>query len=177
MKKFLSLLVACLCMIPAMAQIVIDNCDDGDTFTEFGGVWTSFDDSKDREGASDHGASSVVSPVQMDVLGSGYAAYMTFTLGSNFVPEGPGVGTGQEYPPHVGVTMFVADTVGGQKPMDFSGSTGISFYYSGPPFLFAVNVNELSSNNTSSFGCAKTEWFYGEMVTINWEDFSNRFLC
>ncbi|MBQ3944485.1 MAG: Ig-like domain-containing protein, partial [Alphaproteobacteria bacterium] len=66
--------------------------------------------------------------------------------------------------------MFVADTVGGQKPMDFSGSTGISFYYSGPPFLFAVNLNELPSNNTSSFACVKAEWFYGEMVTINWED-------
>ena len=133
-------------------ETILDDCDDGNELNNVGGIWFTFNDMKDQNGACKKGTissitplSSVTSPYTMSspgYNGSAFAVKANYTLGANYTPyNGTSCATWTN-PAYVGIGTYVDDVE--TNTMDWTSGTGVSFMYKGPATTFQVIIKEVT---------------------------------
>lgn len=155
-------------------ETILDDCEDGNEFNNVGGIWFSFNDEPDQNSACKKGSVSSITPLsskghpfQMTTSGydgEGYAVHATYKLGSNYTPYNGGSCASWTNPAYVGIGTWVDDDE--SNTMDWTGGTGVTFWYKGPACTFQVIISEVKDYCFHKFdvpSCAN--W---EKITVKW---------
>ncbi len=156
-------------------ETILDDCEDGNELNNVGGIWFTFNDTPDQEGACTPGAESSIDPLtgrenpfQMTDPGynSDYAVNASYVLGENYTPYNGGSCASWENPSYVGIGTWVDDEE--DNSMDWSSGVGVSFWYKGPVCAFQVIIAEVEDFCFHKYDVPEcTEW---TQITILWED-------
>ncbi|MCK9561446.1 MAG: CIA30 family protein [Bacteroidales bacterium] len=131
-------------------ETILDDCEDGNELNNVGGIWFTFNDQKDQEGACQSGSKSTVTPLTsssnpfvMSSSGynSDYAVKATYTLGTNYTPYDGGSCASWTNPAYIGIGTWV-DKVE-TNTMDWTSGIGVKFWYKGPACAFQVIIEEV----------------------------------
>ena len=155
-------------------ETILDDCEDGNEFNNVGGIWFSFNDSPDQDGACKKGTKSTITPLssrgnplQMDSPGydgSGYAVHCSYKLGSNYTPYSGGSCASWTNPAYVGIGTWVDDVE--TNTMDWTHGTGVTFWYKGPACTFQVIIKEVTDYCFHKYDVPETpNW---EKITVKW---------
>jgi len=148
-------------------ETILDDCDDGNELNNVGGIWFTFNDSKDQNAACKKGTissitplSSVTSPYTMSspgYNGSAFAVKANYTLGANYTPYSGTACAGYVNPAYVGIGTYVDDVE--TNTMDWTSGTGVSFMYKGPATTFQVIIKEVTDYAYHAYNVpACTDW-------------------
>ena len=159
-------------------ETILDDCEDGNEFNNVGGIWFSFDDSPDQTKACKPGTTSSISPLssrnnplQMDSPGydgTGYAVHATYKLGSNYTPYNGGSCAEWKNPAYVGIGTWVDDDE--SNTMDWTGGTGVTFWYKGPACTFQIIISEVTDYCFHKYDVsACNNW---TKITVKWNELS-----
>jgi len=159
-------------------ETILDDCEDGNEFNNVGGIWFSFNDSPDQEKACKKGTTSSITPLssrnnplQMDSPGydrTGYAVHATYKLGSNYTPYNGGSCAEWTNPAYVGIGTWVDDDE--TNTMDWTGGTGVTFWYKGPACTFQIIISEVTDYCFHKFDVPATpSW---DKITVKWNQLS-----
>ena len=159
-------------------ETILDDCEDGNEFNNVGGIWFSFDDSPDQSKACKKGTTSSITPLssrnnplQMSSPGydgTGYAVHATYKLGSNYTPYNGGSCAEWTNPAYVGIGTWVDDDE--TNTMDWTGGTGVTFWYKGPACTFQIIISEVTDYCFHKFDVPATpSW---DKITVKWNQLS-----
>lgn len=157
-------------------ETILDDCEDGNELNNVGGIWFSFDDTKDQNAACKKGTistitplSSAAKPLKMTAPGynsSAYALNATYKLGANYTPYNNGSCASWTNPAFVGIGTWVDDVE--SNTMDWRSGTGVSFWYKGPACSFQVIIKEVTNYGFHSKAIPATaDW---TKYTVLWGD-------
>ncbi|MBP5725152.1 MAG: Ig-like domain-containing protein [Bacteroidales bacterium] len=159
-------------------ETILDDCEDGNEFNNVGGIWFSFDDSPDQSKACKKGTTSSITPLssrnnplQMSSPGydgTGYAVHATYKLCSNYTPYNGGSCAEWTNPAYVGIGTWVDDDE--TNTMDWTGGTGVTFWYKGPACTFQIIISEVTDYCFHKFDVPATpSW---DKITVKWNQLS-----
>ena len=160
------------------SETILDDCEDGNEFNNVGGIWFTFNDAPDQQSACTPGTISTItpltsgkSPLQMATTGydgAGYAVHATYKLGSNYTPKNGGSCASWTNPAYVGIGTWVDDVE--TNTMDWSGGTGVTFWYKGPKCTFQVIIKEVTDYCFHKYDVPEcTGW---QQITVKWNELS-----
>ncbi|MBK8807564.1 MAG: Ig-like domain-containing protein [Bacteroidales bacterium] len=157
-------------------ETILDDCDDGNELNNVGGIWFTFNDTKDQNAACTPGTkssitplSSVTAPFKMTAPGyntTAYAVNASFVLGTNYTPYNSGSCASWTNPSYVGLGTWVDDIE--TNTMDWTSGVGVTFWYKGPACSFQVIIEEVTDFCFHKFDvAAATNW---TKITVQWGD-------
>ncbi len=132
-------------------ETILDDCEDGNELNNVGGIWFTFNDQKDQEGACQSGSKSTVTPLTSSSnpfvmsspgYNSDYAVKATYTLGTNYTPYDGGSCASWTNPAYIGIGTWV-DKVE-TNTMDWTSGIGVKFWYKGPACAFQIIIEEVT---------------------------------
>ena len=158
-------------------ETILDDCDDGNSINNVGGIWFSFNDAPDQKAACKSGTTSTISPLssasnpfKMTAPGynsTAYAVNATYTLGANYTPYNSGSCASWTNPAYVGIGTWCNRVQ--SVSMDWSSGTGVSFWYKGPACAFQVIISEVTDYAFHAYAVpACTAW---TKLTLTWDQF------
>jgi len=157
-------------------SIVVDDCDDKNGINKLGGRWFTYDDRYDQADACISSKSSVIQPQVFGSNGkyvqlfssfmpghdSGLAAYVDYELGESYRK----CDEMWDLKPYAGVGTNLIS--GNGQPVDFSSSTGISFWYKGSQcYLRAITSGVTDYDYHKIIVPEATDW---TKMTIAWSE-------
>jgi len=159
-------------------ETILDDCDDGNSVNNVGGIWFDFNDSPDQTKACTPGTVSSIVPLSSaskpfnmtapGYNGSAYAVNATYTLGKNYVPYNSGTSgacASWNNPAYVGIGTWCNRVQ--SVSMDWRTGTGVSFWYKGPECSFQVIISEVTNYGFHQVTIpAATAW---TKETITWD--------
>jgi len=158
-------------------ETILDDCDDGNSINNVGGIWFDFNDSPDQTKACTKGTTSSIVPLSSSknpfnmtapgYNGSAYAVNATYTLGKNYTPYASGTSgacASWTNPSYVGIGTWCNRVQA--VTMDWRTGTGVSFWYKGPACSFQVVISEVTNFGFHQVAIkAATTW---TKQTITW---------
>jgi len=118
-------------------SIILDDCEDGNSMNQMGGVWFTYNDHEAMDGTTPAPGASIITPLTSKenpfkmadegADGSSKSAYVDYTLDVGQWVYRPFVGLGLKFNPEGEV-------------QDLSAAEGISFYYKGSTCRFQVKL-------------------------------------
>lgn len=157
-------------------ETILDDCEDGNEFNNVGGIWFTFNDEPDQTKACQQGTvskitplSSRANPLELDSPGydgAGYAVHTTYKLGSNYTPYNGGSCASWKNPAYVGIGTWVDDVE--TNTMDWTGGTGVTFWYKGPACSFQVIIEEVTDYCFHKYDVPECSGW--EQITVKWNE-------
>ncbi|MDY7037033.1 MAG: CIA30 family protein, partial [Thermodesulfobacteriota bacterium] len=132
----------------AFLNALVDDCEDGDNFNEFGGIWYSFDDRNKMRGSS----KVWPTPASNFVMTSGGAnesQYCAGIKGHVFSSAKQGF---------IGMGCFLNKT---KRPVSLMNYNGLIFSFKGTPMKFRLKIHSNSTPDYDDFGYdfqVKPDW-------------------
>ena len=158
------------------SETILDDCEDGNEFNNVGGIWFTFNDSPDQDGACKKGTKSTITPLtgrqnplEMDSPGydgHGYAVHATYKLGTNYTPYSGGSCASWTNPAYVGIGTWVDDVE--TNTMDWSQGNGVTFWYKGPACAFQIIIEEVTDYCFHRVTIPESNTW--KLVTVTWDE-------
>lgn len=158
-------------------ETILDDCEDGNELNNVGGIWFTFNDGADQDGACTPGTKSKIEPLSSEEKpftmasggygGSDYAVMAEYTLGTNYTPYADGSCASWENPSYVGIGTWVDDVE--TNTMDWTGGLGVSFMYNGPATTFQVIIEEVTDYAFHFYAVPATNGEWKE-IQVLWAD-------
>jgi len=139
---------------------LIDDCEDGDEVTLWGGVWYTYNDNVNGGQSTIDPLTSENNPFTMTAggaNGSAYAAHVTFTLSQGSL----------DYNPYVGIGLYIQES---QTAYDLSTVDHFEYYYKGYSHRFRVETANITDYDY--YGVNVVSSSVWTLKIVNWEDLS-----